>query len=168
MYRGGFESVASFMHALPANPPPVLLNLPFTSLAELFSYITLDSYYLKFIASSEIIGLHLKSHLLSLIAPLHTYFKNEGIQQLIGYSAHSASEVEDALAAGADYCTLSPIYATPHKGVPLGMEYLSCISEFTRLHIIALGGIKSHHLPKLEELGILGFAGISYFKENKE
>lgn len=160
MYRSYSESLGAFLSILRAKPPKqLLLNLPFCSLDEIWR--TLESCHLDSRLDSHI-GIHLKSHLCHLIAPLRARSKHSPI----GYSAHSAQEVEKALSLGASYCTLSPIYPTPHKGAPLGIDYLAKIPTSIRAHIIALGGITPSHLNELAALNLLGFASIRYFLQS--
>jgi thiamine-phosphate pyrophosphorylase len=66
-----------------------------------------------------------------------------GSKALIGISAHQLAEVRQAAEAGADYVTLSPIFASASKpgyGPALGME---AIGEAARagIAIVALGGV---------------------------
>lgn len=61
-----------------------------------------------------------------------------------GRSCHDAAQVSAAEAGGADYVTVSPIYATASKpgyGPPLGVEGLAPLAASTRLPVYALGGI---------------------------
>ncbi|WP_343353874.1 thiamine phosphate synthase [Helicobacter mastomyrinus] len=134
----------------------LLLNLPFNSLLETISL------------SASFQGVHLKSHLMNYITPLkNAYLEEFAEQKIIGYSAHSIAEVESALALGADYCTLSPIFPTPNKGTPLGLETLNKIPYTIRSRVIALGGINHTHIPILKTLGLGGYAGIRCFLESK-
>lgn len=63
---------------------------------------------------------------------------------LIGQSAHSLAEAEKALDTGADYVTLSPIFASASKpgyGPALGIEGLRKAAARLRIPIVALAGI---------------------------
>lgn len=146
------EFVDDFLDIIrPLSHKTLLLNLPFVSPNQAIAL------------SSRFDGVHLKSHFLDFIAPLKSHFADK---KIIGYSAHSIEEVESALALGATYCTLSPIYPSQNKGKPLGIESLRSIPKSLRSHIVALGGIKSQHIQELMNLGLFGFAGISYFLES--
>ncbi|MBI5499868.1 MAG: thiamine phosphate synthase [Deltaproteobacteria bacterium] len=59
----------------------------------------------------------------------------------LGYSAHRLDEVR-ALAAEVDHLTFSPVYATPGKGPPAGLDALTaaCRAAGTT-PVLALGGI---------------------------
>jgi thiamine-phosphate pyrophosphorylase len=66
-----------------------------------------------------------------------------GTKALIGVSAHSPAEVADARAAGADYATVSPIFASSSKpgyGPELGLNGLRAAAA-SGLPVLALGGI---------------------------
>lgn len=80
------------------------------------------------------------------------------------YSAHSLEEIELAKKAGVDTVTLSPVFATPDKGVPMGIKKLEEAILKTDSKIIALGGIDSDEKRVLvEQSGAYGFASIRYF-----
>ena len=81
-----------------------------------------------------------------------------GAVQLVGASAHSASELAEAAALGADYATLSPIFATACKpGVaPLGTAALAAACKASPLPIFALGGIGMDKLDACIEAGAAG------------
>ncbi|UZE45489.1 thiamine phosphate synthase [Selenomonas sputigena] len=81
-----------------------------------------------------------------------------GAVQLVGASAHSASELAEAAALGADYATLSPIFATACKpGVaPLGTAALAAACKASPLPVFALGGIGMDKLDACIEAGVAG------------
>jgi thiamine-phosphate pyrophosphorylase len=79
---------------------------------------------------------------------------------LIGLSAHSLREVETAMDWGADYVTLSPIFATASKpgyGPALGTEALLAAARIG-LPIVALGGMSLETIPVCREAGAAGIA----------
>ena len=82
----------------------------------------------------------------------------EDAVQLVGASAHSASELAEAAALGADYATLSPIFATTCKpgAVPLGIAALAAVCKESPLPIFALGGIGRDKLNACIEAGAAG------------
>ena len=81
-----------------------------------------------------------------------------GAVQLVGASAHSATEIAEAAALGADYATLSPIFATTCKpgAVPLGIGSLAAVCKESPLPIFALGGIGRDKLNACIEAGAAG------------
>lgn len=80
------------------------------------------------------------------------------------YSAHNALEVQKALDLGIEYCTLSPILATPHKSPPLGLEYLNQFPLEIKARLFALGGITTtKSISCLQKMQVKGFASVRYF-----
>jgi len=79
-------------------------------------------------------------------------------------STHNDEEIALAQELGADALTYSPIFATPNKGNPKGLEDLKDKVDKIRANIIALGGIvTAEHVKSIEETGAYGFASIRYF-----
>ena len=79
-------------------------------------------------------------------------------------STHTHDEVEKAQKMGADAVTYSPIYESPDKGNPKGLEDLKLIVDKIRIPIFALGGIISQEqIYAVEASGAYGFASIRYF-----
>jgi len=89
--------------------------------------------------------------------------KELGLEVII--STHSHDEVHIAEAMGADYVTYSPIFETPQKGEPKGVDDLREIIGMTDINIFALGGILTQEqVDEVEETGAYGFASIRYFQ----
>ena len=103
-------------------------------------------------------GVHLTSQQFDAIAPA----KDCGLEVIV--STHSYEEILRATALGADYVTYSPIFATPNKGEPKGVEKLRLTVEKSGAKIFALGGITSQkEVEAVEKSGAYGFASIRYF-----
>lgn len=80
-------------------------------------------------------------------------------------STHSYEEA--LLAKAADAITYSPIFYSPNKGIPKGLEDLKEITGKINTKIFALGGITTQEqIRQVETCGVYGFASIRYFKEN--
>lgn len=81
-----------------------------------------------------------------------------GAVQLVGTSAHSAAEIAEAAALGADYATLSPIFATDCKpdAAPLGTAAFAAACKESLLPVFALGGIGMDKLDACIEAGAAG------------
>ena len=81
-----------------------------------------------------------------------------GAVQLVGTSAHAAAEIAEAAALGADYATLSPIFATACKpgAALLGTAALAAACQKSPLPIFALGGISMDKLDACIEAGAAG------------
>lgn len=80
-------------------------------------------------------------------------------------SAHTFEEIKKAQNFGADAVTFSPVFFSPNKGNPLGVEKLKeAINIFPHIKIFALGGIVSDkEVFQIKESRAYGFASIRYF-----
>lgn len=68
-----------------------------------------------------------------------------GPEMIIGLSTHSPKQAQAAVAAGADYIGVGPIFATQTKEdvvAPVGFAYLDWVAAHIRLPFVAIGGIK--------------------------
>ena len=80
---------------------------------------------------------------------------------LIGASAHSADEAAALLRTGADYVTVSPVFATASKpgyGPALGLDGLAHIVARAPGPIMALGGITPENAASCLSSGACGIA----------
>lgn len=103
-------------------------------------------------------GVHLPSN------ALHVTQKAKALGLEVIVSTHTFEEVEEAQKRGADAITFSPIFATPNKGEPLGLEKLKEINDRIRVKCFALGGIINiEQVKACEEVGMYGFASIRFF-----
>lgn len=83
-----------------------------------------------------------------------------GAGALVGTSAHSLADVSQAAAAGADYVTLSPIFASASKpgyGPALGTEALSEAAKLG-IAVLALGGVTADNAAACRAAGAAGVA----------
>ncbi len=79
-------------------------------------------------------------------------------------STHSKEEVLNAQKLNANYVTYSPIFFTPNKGEPKGIQELTELLESTNINIFALGGIvKEQEVALIQKTKAYGFASIRYF-----
>jgi thiamine-phosphate pyrophosphorylase len=79
-----------------------------------------------------------------------------GPGRLLGYSAHEIAEAREALDAGADYVTVSPIFPSFSKpGVrPRGLSFLrSAVQGLAPRPVVALGGMDPDRLPQVKTCG---------------
>lgn len=85
---------------------------------------------------------------------------------IIGVSAHSSAEVLKSKNEGADFAVFSPIFFTPNKGKPLGVEKLAEVVKLAEdFPILALGGINESNFASTLIAGAKGIAGISLFND---
>ncbi|USR93141.1 thiamine phosphate synthase [Phormidium yuhuli AB48] len=78
-----------------------------------------------------------------------------GSQRIIGRSTTSPEEMRRALAEGADYVGVGPVYATPTKQdkTPAGLDYVRYAAERCPIPWFAIGGIDMNTLPQVFEGG---------------
>ncbi len=84
-----------------------------------------------------------------------------GSAVLIGCSAHDEAELAAAVAAGADYATLSPVFPSASKpgyGPALGLARFAPMIAATRLPVVALGGIDETNAAACVRAGAAGVA----------
>ncbi len=84
-----------------------------------------------------------------------------GPAPILGVSAHASDDLAALRAAGADYATYSPIFATASKpGSPaLGLEALALACR-AGLPLVALGGITPDNALACRRAGAVGIAAI--------
>ena len=88
--------------------------------------------------------------------------KSKGLFVVV--STHTPKEAEIAQKEGADMITYSPIFSTPNKGRPIGVEAIESLRESIDIPIIALGGIiTQEQIDSAMAYGASGFASIRYF-----
>ena len=79
-----------------------------------------------------------------------------GPGMLIGLSTHSPEQARAAVAAGADYIGVGPIFATQTKEdvcAPVGFAYLDWVAANITLPFVAIGGIKAHNIGEVARHG---------------
>lgn len=84
-----------------------------------------------------------------------------GPDRVLGYSAHEAAEARDALEAGADYVTLSPIFPSHSKpGLPpRGLAFLEAsLEHLPASRVVALGGVDADRVGGVRRSGAGGAA----------
>ncbi len=90
--------------------------------------------------------------------------KRTGLKTVI--STHTRAEVALAASKGADAVTYSPIFDSPGKGTPKGLDDLNETAGKIDIPVIALGGIvTAEQIDAVKAAGAAGFASIRYFLE---
>ena len=85
---------------------------------------------------------------------------------LIGVSTHSAEEALAGKATGADFVTFGPVFESPGKGKPQGVETLQRVCKLVYpFPVIALGGIDESNYQNVLENGASGFAAIRFLND---
>ena len=114
--------------------------------------------------AAEADGVHLTSQSLSARVVRRNFPKD----LIIGVSAHTLAAAETAKKNGADFVTFSPIFETPGKGKPYGVDKLREVCEKLKpFPIIALGGINNENYKTVLENGASGFAAIRFLNNTE-
>lgn len=87
-----------------------------------------------------------------------------GPEALIGRSTHDPGEVRRAAAEGVDYVLFGPIWATPGKGPPVGLEALAEACG-CGVPVVALGGVEIDRIAPCLDHGAWGVAAIRMLAE---
>jgi len=89
--------------------------------------------------------------------------KNLGLEVII--STHTHKEVKQAQKLGVDAVTYSPIFESPQKGEPKGLDDLNELLGVCDINVFALGGIiEESHVDIIKTTKAYGFASIRYFR----
>lgn len=91
-----------------------------------------------------------------------------GPESIIGVSVETVDEALGAMAGGADYLGVGPIYPTGSKadaGAPIGLEGLAAIRAAVDLPLVAIGGISKDRATEVVRAGADGIAVISAITE---
>ncbi len=78
--------------------------------------------------------------------------------------ARSCHTPEDIRLSNADMVTFGPIFASPSKGTPLGLEALQAACQLGK-PVFALGGVNWENAAQCMSAGAIGIAGIRLFQE---
>lgn len=76
--------------------------------------------------------------------------------KIVGVSTHSPAQAEAAVAAGADYIGVGPIFETRTKENvcdPVGLTYLEYAVAHVPIPFVAIGGIKEHNIHDVVSRG---------------
>lgn len=104
-------------------------------------------------------GVHLRASSL----PVSVVRRVVGQRRLVGVSAHSVAEAQQAGDDGADYVILGPIFETPSKrkfGDPLGLAVLAAACRHSSVPVFAIGGITRERIQSTRDAGAFGVAMI--------
>jgi thiamine-phosphate pyrophosphorylase len=86
-----------------------------------------------------------------------------GPDRIIGASATTLAQAEEAMWAGADYVGLGAVFATtskPNASAPIGLETLREVARRIEVPVIAIGGIGLPQVPAVMAAGAYGVAVI--------
>lgn len=95
---------------------------------------------------------------------LHEARKHMRPGAVLGFSAHTLEEAQQAVAQGADYLFYSPVFPTTSKPTApaVGLEALETACRFVApVPVFALGGIRPEHVAACLNVGAYGLAVLS-------
>ncbi|NJM54080.1 MAG: thiamine phosphate synthase [Blastocatellia bacterium] len=105
-------------------------------------------------------------HLTSTSIPTKIIRQNFRQDFIIGVSTHTSEKALQAKQDGANFAVFSPIFYTPNKGKPQGIEKLSEVVKTAKdFPIIALGGINEANFAETLRAGASGIAAIRLLNE---
>lgn len=87
-----------------------------------------------------------------------------GKTTIIGISAESLEDAQEAAEEGADYIGISPVYATATKSdiaTPLGLDGVAEIRHHVSLPLVGIGGINQENCAEVIGAGADGIAVVS-------
>jgi thiamine-phosphate pyrophosphorylase len=80
---------------------------------------------------------------------------------VIGVSTHSIEQASTAAHSGADYIVYGPVFETPGKGSPVGIESLKAVCDSLKsFPVFGLGGIDQSNFESVLSAGADGIAAI--------
>jgi thiamine-phosphate pyrophosphorylase len=109
-------------------------------------------------------GVHLTSRSLSADIIRKNFPKNF----IIGVSAHTTENGENARMQGADFATFSPIFQSPGKGKAQGIKKLREVCKSLKpFPVLALGGIDETNYAEVLQAGAGGFAAVRFLNDEE-
>jgi len=89
-----------------------------------------------------------------------------GNDLVIGVSTHSIEAAVETSRAGADYLFFGPVFATPGKNNPVGLDALRNVrASVGSFPVIALGGVDETNARQVFATGVAGIAAIRALHE---
>lgn len=94
-----------------------------------------------------------------------------GKRKIIGVTVHNLKEAREMQKLGADYLSVSPIFATKTKldaGIPVGINLIKSIKKHISIPVVAIGGINLSNAGEVIRAGADGFCAISAVVTKRE
>ncbi|MEM8638941.1 MAG: thiamine phosphate synthase [Cyanobacteria bacterium P01_G01_bin.54] len=94
-------------------------------------------------------------HLGQADAPIAVARELLGPERLIGRSTNNPGHLEQAIAQGADYVGVGPVYETPTKPgrAAAGLDYVRHATAHCPIPWYAIGGVDAQNLPEIQQAG---------------
>lgn len=97
------------------------------------------------------------------------HFRKQCPDKIVGVSVHTLAEFEQAIADGADYVGIGPVFATKSKvdALPPSLVFLTeARLAYPDFPIVAIGGITTKNSHLVRQIGVNGVAVISEIIES--
>ena len=104
-------------------------------------------------------GVHLRGN-----SPPPSLFRRLGL--IVAVSCHSLADVQQAAQEGAHFVVYGPIFRSPGKGEPVGLDALADVCAKVAIPVFALGGVDESNQPLCLQAGAAGIAGIRMFENS--
>lgn len=95
-----------------------------------------------------------------------------GADKVLGVSVHSEEEAVQAIAGGADYLGMGPVFATNSKSdakAPAGVkEIIEVARQYPEVPVIGIGGITAENAGEVWKAGAAGVAVISAIAQARD
>jgi thiamine-phosphate pyrophosphorylase len=90
-----------------------------------------------------------------------------GNDRLIGVSTHAPAQLRKAIADGADYAGVGPVYETPTKPgrAAVGLDYVEYAARNSSIPFFAIGGLNSGNISNAVAAGATRFAVVRAIAE---
>jgi thiamine-phosphate pyrophosphorylase len=112
-------------------------------------------------------GIHLPANAAPVASIRQQWFERAQARPLIGVSAHTLADVQQASDDRASFAVLAPIFEKVATGAAgIGLDTLRDACTASRIPVLALGGVRLGNARACLEAGAAGIAGIRLFQEN--
>ena len=137
----------------------------YKTLAKLFIIDTKKFSYKKIIHKDYKLAKKLRAYGVHLTSKEFSKIKKaKDLGLFVIVSTHTIKDIKRAKALKADVVTFSPIFKTPNKGRPKGINTLQKAAKISNIKVIALGGIVTKkEIKRVKNSNVWGFASIRYF-----
>ncbi|RPI00116.1 MAG: thiamine phosphate synthase, partial [Zetaproteobacteria bacterium] len=96
--------------------------------------------------------------------PLALARRIAGDRLIVGISCESPNDAIEAERGGADYVSVSPVFATPTKtdtAPALGLDGVRAVRAAVRIPVVAIGGVKATNAAEVVRAGADGICVVS-------
>ena len=112
-------------------------------------------------------GVHLPAGSPSAEVVRNRWLRQSKLEPVVGVSAHTPGDVQQAERQGASFAVLAPIFEKTQTGAGgIGLDVLRGACALSGMPVLALGGVRLGNARDCIEAGAAGIAAIRLFQEN--